>query len=269
MGPDAPMSYEFEFEMTQADVLDACHQLLVWDRASDTYPKSRVVAGTNCNRAYTWGLILLAGGLILGGVTLLRGYANREPLSLLLGVALGLMAVVGAYLFGKARLGYRVILNARDPLLSVQALRAHPGSLLMTGKRKARLDGAGFRWAGEQESLFVGWERMLAFVPLESCAAVVMQETMFFPIPRRAFPRAEDVEAFCELGERQLRSHGCDLESRLTKHFSSRDSECPKCRYKLRGCRTTHCPECGRKLTLEDFPEARWEHLASRLRPEQ
>lgn len=269
MGTDADAPFELAFDLTQAELLQACHELFVWDRAADQMPASRVVAGIDCNRAYSWGVVLLTGGLFLGSIALLTAYTSRDPLKLLLGVVLGLVAVVGAYLFGKARLGYRVILQARDPFLSVQAIRAHPRTSLLIGKRTATLDTTGFQWSGEQERIFVGWPRILAFVPLESCVAVVMQETMPFPIPRRTFQRPEDAARFCEMGERQLRLHGCDLESRLTKYFSQHEPRCGGCGYALKGCRTLHCPECGRELGLEDFPDARWEQLPALSRSEQ
>lgn len=39
----------------------------------------------------------------------------------------------------------------------------------------------------------------------------------------------------------------------LFAHLAARDVRCLGCRYLLRGCRSIHCPECGRPLDLNEL----------------
>jgi YcxB-like protein len=72
-------------------------------------------------------------------------------------------------------------------------------------------------------------------------------------IPKRAFPDAAAATAFFLAATEQWQAARLPEPDRIARFLKDRDLPCPNCRYNLRGCASTACPECGAPLTLQQL----------------
>lgn len=75
-------------------------------------------------------------------------------------------------------------------------------------------------------------------------------------IPNRAFEAPSTPDQFRDLINARVAQAGFSPASRVVCYINRKKLHCPHCKYPLQGLSGAQCPECGKQLTLKEFPAA-------------
>lgn len=124
------------------------------------------------------------------------------------------------------------------------------------GHREMLFDETGFVERTHLAELRYRWQSLARIEATPDLVLLCLSTNAVFVVPKRAFPSAEATEEFV----RQI-SNWLNLVSSGDAHdirafLRERDVPCPKCKYNLRACTQSRCPECGTSLDRQSIPDA-------------
>ncbi len=126
-----------------------------------------------------------------------------------------------------------------------------------TGPRTIVIDSSGIDFRGPLQEIRQPWPAISAVIETEDALAICQAAEGSYVIPKRTFVSPEECARLRLFVERQIARQGFTVVSHVRAYLADRDLACPRCRYNLRGCAGTACPECGLVLTLAEIPAMR------------
>lgn len=100
------------------------------------------------------------------------------------------------------------------------------------------------------------WSIVLDAVCLEDSVRVNLIGPQVIRVPSRAFEAPNTPDQFRGLINARVAQAGFSPASRVVCYINRKKLHCPHCKYPLQGLSEAQCPECGKQLTLKEFPAA-------------
>lgn len=114
---------------------------------------------------------------------------------------------------------------------------------------------AGVRWIGPDWEHMSHWSHYFHVHDLPSFIVLRGNGRGDF-LPKKSLEPPTTARDVFDLIRERLDELQMSEPHRLRRHFAKHAAPCPRCSYNLRGSAGDACPECGHRLSIDEFPRA-------------